>query len=80
MLKTIGFIMFFEVDKGPRDRDANRDDVARKSRGCRREVARRSQGGREEGARHVRLSILTPWEHPISKNFTEYHGRSAHGS
>ena len=45
MLKTIGFIMFFEVDNGSRDRNANRDDAARRSQGGRKEVAGRSQGG-----------------------------------
>ena len=57
MLKTIGFVMFYEIDNRQRDRDANRDDVAGRSR-----------GGRKEGARHVRSSILSPWEQAISKN------------
>ena len=68
VLKTISFIMFFEVDNGPRDRDANRDEVARRSRGGREEVARRSQGRREEGARLALSSILGPWGSTILKN------------
>ena len=33
MLISIGFIVFFEVDNERRDRDANRDDAARRSQG-----------------------------------------------
>ena len=63
MLKTIGFIVFFEVDKGPRDRNANRDDVARRSRGGRREVAGRSRG--DQGGRETLAFIKIDFERSL---------------